>query len=258
MAGTEQLELKRLGFIKNYASLALSAGEGVYKRARGFVPSAVEPYVSQAEDSAVATAAPYAALANDKAAEVLAAVDAKVESLLGAVTSSLDFSRDLHSKNMSSFAAAKESAYGLVEAYVNAAKSALDPARYVEAATGFGKAVVGAVAAYADPDKAVDLLSNAYDKLAAQGPIPKILEIADPFITLGQSKYVQAHDIIVVQPLYKKIYETATTLPSLVADTTLYRRGYPLVAPVADPVLTNFSKSKVLKQLEDHLKPKTA
>ncbi|GBF96333.1 hypothetical protein Rsub_09403 [Raphidocelis subcapitata] len=239
MAGTEQLELKRLGFIKNYASLALSAGEGVYKRARGFVPSAVEPYVSQAEDSAVATAAPYAALANDKAAEVLAAVDAKVESLLGAVTSSLDFSRDLHSKNMSSFAAAKESAYGLVEAYVNAAKSALDPARYVEAATGFGKAVVGAVAAYADPDKAVDLLSNAYDKLAAQGP-------SERHIWGG------------VQPLYKKIYETATTLPSLVADTTLYRRGYPLVAPVADPVLTNFSKSKVLKQLEDHLKPKTA
>lgn len=258
MAGTEQLELKRLGFIKTYASKALSAGEGVYKRVRGFVPAAAEPYVSQVEDSAVAYAAPYAALANDKAAEVLAAVDAKFESLLGAVTSSLDFSRDLHSKNMSSFASAKESAYGLVEGYVNAAKAAVDPTRYVEAATGFGKAVVGAIAAYADPDKAVDFLAAAYDKVAAQGPMPKLLEIADPLITIGQSKYAQAHDLLVVQPLYKKLYETAATLPSKVADTTLYRRGYPLVAPVADPVLTNFSKSKVLKQLEDHLKPKTA
>jgi hypothetical protein len=63
---------------RTYASKALSAGEGVYKRVRGFVPAAAEPYVSQVEDSAVAYAAPYAALANDKAAEVLAAVDAKV------------------------------------------------------------------------------------------------------------------------------------------------------------------------------------
>lgn len=64
------------------------------------------------------------------------------------------------------------------------------------------------------------------------------------------------------QPLYKKLYETATAIPAKVQDTTLYKRGYPLVAPlvapVADPVYSNFANSKVIKQLDEHLKPKTA
>lgn len=60
------------------------------------------------------------------------------------------------------------------------------------------------------------------------------------------------------QPLYKQIYEVTTTLPAKVTTSPLYRRGYPLVAPVADPVITNFAKSKVIKSLDEHLKPKAA
>jgi hypothetical protein len=62
------------------------------------------------------------------------------------------------------------------------------------------------------------------------------------------------------QPLYKKLYDTATTaaisFPAKVKETSAYGVVYPYVAPVADPVITNFSKSAVLKKLEDHLKPK--
>jgi hypothetical protein len=88
--------------------------------------------------------------------------------------------------------------------------------------------------------------------------VNKLLEAADPLISAGQSQYTKAHDMIVMQPLYKKLYDTATTLPAKAMDTTLYRKGYPLVAPVADPVLSNWSNSKVIRQIDDHLKPKAA
>ena len=52
-----------------------------------------------------------------------------------------------------------------------------------------------------------------------------------------------------MQPLYKKLYDTASAIPAKAKDTALYRRGYPLVAPVADPVISNFTKSKVIKQV---------
>jgi hypothetical protein len=59
-----------------------------------------------------------------------------------------------------------------------------------------------------------------------------------------------------MQPLYKKVYDAAATIPGKVTETVIFKKGYPLVAPVAEPVITNFSNSKVIKQLDDHLKPK--
>jgi hypothetical protein len=88
--------------------------------------------------------------------------------------------------------------------------------------------------------------------------VAKALELADPLITAGQTQYAKAHELVVMQPLYKKIYDLTAGIPALVADAPLVKAGYPLVAPVADPVLANLSKSKVLKQLEGHLKPKAA
>jgi len=89
---------------------------------------------------------------------------------VGYVNSTLDYSRDLHSKNMSSFAAAKESAYGFVEGYVNATKAALDPKVYVDRATALGKTLVDAVVEYTDPDKLVALATATYDTLVTKTP----------------------------------------------------------------------------------------
>jgi hypothetical protein len=57
------------------------------------------------------------------------------------VSSVLDYSRELHSKNMGSFSSAKDSYFSTVEGLVNATKAALDPQRYV--AVGGGSAQQG-------------------------------------------------------------------------------------------------------------------
>jgi hypothetical protein len=76
MADTTQL--KRLAFVQGYASQGYSSAEGVYKTARGFVPSFVEPYAKQAEETAVSLAAPYLTMAQDAADKLLAGVDGQV------------------------------------------------------------------------------------------------------------------------------------------------------------------------------------
>lgn len=244
-------ELKLLAFVKTYAAAAVAKGESLYKKARTFVPAAVDPYVVTLEDKAAAISAPYVSLATDKAAEALSFADTKVSSVL-------EYSRELHSKNMGSFSAAKDSYFSTVEGLVNAAKAALDPSRYVAYATDLGKSLSTAVAAYVDPDKAAASLTSLYEKLAAVGPAPKVLELASPYISAGTTQYTKAHDLLVGQPLYKKLYDTAFALPAKVQETALFGKVYPLVAPVTDPVVSNFTNSKVLKQLDDHLKPKTA
>lgn len=90
--------------------------------------------------------------------------------MFGVVSSTLEYSRDLHAKNMGSFSAAKESYYTLVEGLVNSTKAALDPQRYVAYAADIGKTVVDTVIAYADPDKLVEVATGIYDKVATQGP----------------------------------------------------------------------------------------
>lgn len=258
MAPRNQSGLKRLAFVRSYATSAITLGEGLYYKARGIVPSAAEGIVSQVEDKATSVAAPIVALVQDKAVELLAAVDTKVDGVLSKVDATIAYSREIHSKNMSSFSTAKESAFSTVEGLVNATKAALDPQRYYNYAASLSKKLITAVAAYSDPDKVVAAACTAYDKVASRAPVSKALELADPLISVGQTQYTKAHDALVMQPLYKKIYDTAATIPGKVQETSLYRKGYPLVAPVADPVITNFANSKVIRQIEEHIKPVAA
>lgn len=255
MASPDQLELKRLDFVRGYSATALALGENLYRKLRGFVPAPAEPLLEQAEDTAAAIVAPLFAIAQDRAAELLNRVDGKVDIVLG---SAIDYSRELHTKNMGSFAAAKESYFGLIQGFVLRAKAALDPAPYLAVAAGLAKRAAGAVAAYTNPDALVAAAASVYDSVAARPPVNKLLVAADPLITAGQSQYAKAHGLLVMQPLYKRLYDTAATLPAKAKDTAIYRKGYPLVAPVADPVLSEWSNSKVIRQLDDHLKPKAA
>lgn len=208
------------------------------------MPAPLETAVGNAEDVATAIVAPLASIALDKADELLAAVDARASTLLAA-----------HEANVAgSFASAKAAAFGAVERAVSMLRAALDPATYAALPAALGRRL----ALYADPDAAVAAASAAYGRVAARPPVATVLHAADPLIAAGQEGYARAHGAIVMQPLYRSLYDTAASLPAKVADTPLYKAGYPLVAPVADPVIGKLARSQVLRQLEDHLKPKAA
>lgn len=60
-------------------------------------------------------------------------------------------------------------------------------------------------------------------------------------------------------PVYKKLWDLVWSTSSSVQDSWAFKKalevGYPMVAPVADPVCSNFSNSRYLKQLTAHLQP---
>jgi len=94
----------------------------------------------------------------------------QVDGVLSKVDATIAYSREIHSKNMSSFSTAKESAFSTVEGLVNATKAALDPQRYYNYAASLSKKLITAVAAYSDPDKVVAAACTAYDKVASRAP----------------------------------------------------------------------------------------
>jgi hypothetical protein len=59
--------------------------------------------------------------------------------------------------------------------------------------------------------------------------------------------------------VYKQLWElltsTGVSLQDSWAGKKLVEVGYPLLKPVADPVVANISNSKYLKQLQSHLAP---
>ncbi|KAI8473428.1 MAG: hypothetical protein J3K34DRAFT_410717 [Monoraphidium minutum] len=254
----EEEHLKRLGFLRSYATKAAGYAESAYSIARGLVPGFVEPYAAQAEDRAKAAVVPALTRGQDAATDLLAFADGKVDALLNALGAAADYSRDLHGRNVKSFSAARASYAGFVQGVVSAGRAAIDPQRYVEFSANLGATLVSTAAAYADPDKAVDTLTAALDRALSFGPMPKVVELADPLITVGQAQYARAHGALVAQPLYKRLYDAAASLPPALRSSGLFAAAYPLLAPVADPVVANFAASRTLAGLGGHLKPKAA
>jgi len=248
-------EYKRLGWVQAYAAQATGIAGNVYSQARTLVPGFAEPFVQQLEETAINLAVPYVTAAQDTAEKVLSGVDTQVDQSLGLVNNVLGYGRDLHSKNLATFNGAKEQAYSYVESSVQGVKALLDPTPYVTL-------VSDKVATYVDPDKIVDTSFEVAGKVATFGPVPKVLETADPLIKTSVKAYGGVHDTVVSLPLYKTLWELVWSTSSSVQDSWAFKKavelGYPVLAPVVDPVYSNITNSRYLKQLQTHLTPAKA
>jgi hypothetical protein len=241
-------ELKRLEFVKGYVAQGVSITESVYQTARGFVPGFVEPYAKQLEETALNVAAPYLTLAQDSAEKVLVTVDGQVDSTLTTVFGAVDYARGVHESNMKTYNSAKDQYFSVVESTVNHVKQLLDPTPYVQWA---GQQVEY----YADPDKIVDTGVQYAEKVASFGPVPKVVEIADPLIKTSLKTYGSVHDTVVSLPLYKTAWGLIWSTSNTLQESWPAQKLYTVLAPLADPLYSNLTNSKYLKQLETHLKP---
>jgi len=62
--------------------------------------------------------------------------------------------------------------------------------------------------------------------------------------------------------VYKTLWELVWSTSSSVQDSWAFKKavalGYPVLAPVVDPVYSNITNSRYLKQLQTHLTPAKA
>jgi hypothetical protein len=183
----------------------------------------------------------------------------QVDSTVNALAGSLTFSRDLHAKNMAAFAEAKAEYFKYVEAGVSALSRAANPLPYATAAADALRAALDKAVTVADPDLAVDTVHEAWTRVSAHPLVAKALGIVGPTATTVAAHYSAAHDTLVATPAYKAGYGKVGAALAAAQEGALYRRAkalvYPLVAPVADPLAANFARSRVVKQLAEHIKP---
>jgi hypothetical protein len=261
MAYTAQL--KRVEFVKDYAGQGVSLVEKLYKTARGFVPGFVEPYLVQLEDLAINVSAPYVTVAQDTAEKVLQGVDSHADYALNTLASAVGYTQEVHEKNLGTYNGAKEQYFGVVEGAVKYTKQVLDPNPYIKKVESTAKWAGATAAYYVDPDKIVDTGAEYAVWASSFGPVPTLLELGKPVINTGIETYGSLHDSVVSLPLYKKVldlgYSTTTSLTKTVAETWPVKTGleiaYPVVGPLTEPVIGNFTKSKYLKQVAQHLAP---
>eukprot|EP00879_Flechtneria_rotunda_P012163 GHRR01012703.1.p1 GENE.GHRR01012703.1~~GHRR01012703.1.p1 ORF type:complete len:188 (+),score=41.98 GHRR01012703.1:340-903(+) len=164
---------------------------------------------------------------------------------LNTLDSAVSYGRKLHGKGLDTFNSAKDQYFSFVADLLDLDK--------------WTKWTSANVEHYVNPDLIVDTGAEYYSKVASFGPVPKAIEIADPLIHTYVKTYSTVHDKVVSLPIYKKLWElvwgTSNTLQESWPAKKAIELGYPVVAPIADPVYNNFTKSKYLKQLEAHLKP---
>jgi len=163
---------------------------------------------------------------------------------------------------MAAFAEAKAEYFKYVEAGVGALKGAANPAPLAAAAADALRSALDKAVTVADPDLAADTVREAWLRVSAYPLIARALGAVGPAATTVAAHYAAAHDTVVATAAYKGAYGKAAGALASASDTGVYRRAkaavYPLVAPVADPLAANFARSRVMKQMAEHLKPQVA
>lgn len=265
--------LKRLEFVKSYASYAtaaVEAAEKVYKTSRSFTPKFVEPYVVGVEDRVVAYAAPVVTAVQDKADKVLRNADHQIDSTVTQLWNSYEGGRSYVLEKASAatstqakfHANAKDTVFNVVDhavAVLNNQRAALSSK--ANAATDAVRSAVELArnTTEQNTEAALQTLFVTWNHLLSFPAVVKILETSAPAVEVAKSYYQSVHGTVVANPGYKFVYNVSKGAVEYVAESTLVKRGeellYPLVSPVAAPVLKAVTSSPLYHQVLQELKP---
>ncbi|KAJ9531006.1 oil globule associated protein [Haematococcus lacustris] len=266
-------QLKRLGFVHQGASYAYSytgTAEKLYKTARSFAPTFVEPTLAQVEDRVVAITAPVVAQAQDLSEKALHIADDQVDCILNTtdkavadgkkgVVDCMNGVKEMHEKNMQTYIATSNSYFEYIKGISDWAKDKLNPIKGGQHALDTLNAAIAKAQEATDPDVAAKMALDAWNSFASVPVVAKVLETADPVTQTGLSSFYKLHDTLVSWPLYSKVVSTGVSTLSWATTTMPYKLGaqymYPLVQPVADPALAKITNSKVINGTLSYWKP---
>mmetsp|Transcript_5656 Transcript_5656/g.16148 ORF Transcript_5656/g.16148 Transcript_5656/m.16148 type:complete len:294 (-) Transcript_5656:544-1425(-) len=276
-AESDNQKLQRLGFVQTYSEAALNKGYEVagtvYNTTRGYVPAAIEDKVSWGEGkvSEISTqyGAPIVNSVQDKSQQFLGIMDSQVDSVAKTATNFyeknsgfLKSHSEFHSKNLEHFKEARD-------AYIQQAKDAIAFLKE-HGAKGTAQHAIEQLTTALDNLKQwvpkfvgdqtnflLEKVTQAWDSLYNMPTVQKTLEKLSPSVELAKKKYIEAHDAVVQAPSYDKAFNAASTGISKAQESYPYKTAanklYPLVSPVADPVLEK--ASPYVNNVLEHIKP---
>jgi len=265
--------LKRLQLVQDGASYLVGYtgyAEKLYKTARGFIPSFVEPTVATVEDRVIAATAPVVAKAQDVSDKMLHIADEQVDYILNTadktlsggkktVEDSLGGVKALHDTNVKTFKEATTAYFEYVKAISDWARDKLNPIKGGQLALDTLNLAMQKAKEATDPDVAAKMAVDAWNTFSSVPVVAKVLDTADPVTKVALNSFYKLHDSLVSWPLYSVVVNQGANTLKWATSTTPYRLGaqlvYPLVQPVADPALTRINNSKVINAALQYWKP---
>uniref|UniRef100_A0A6U2HWX8 Uncharacterized protein n=1 Tax=Chlamydomonas euryale TaxID=1486919 RepID=A0A6U2HWX8_9CHLO len=266
-------ELKRLAFVPSATAAAANTTYSLYARLLDASPEFAKARLQQMEGLASATLAPYAERAGDLGGRILSTADAQLDLLLAmaeqrraGVEGRLKAVREAQELRLKELRAALDRYYGFMTSKTEDVVAQLRVREIqdatmmrVQASRDALLSTVKQAREAADPDAAVRMAWDAWTSFASLPVVAKVLSTAEPATKAGMTKFHELHDVLVMQPLYKRVVDgTASTL-SFATRTTPYRLGatylYPWVQPVADPAFDRVSNSIFVGQVMEYWRP---
>jgi hypothetical protein len=113
----------------------------------------------------------------------------------------------------------------------------------------------------AKTEEILDFAEKSVEKVVNYPPVQHAYDqFAKPVVSWTWGRYVQVHDQVVTTQLYHKVFIMSSDLVNTVANQPLVKNTahtvYPIVAPVAEPVLNKVTNTDYYKIAMEQLQPK--
>lgn len=255
----EYKPLKYLGFVENvagYVTASAITADKVYRNVRARTPKFVEPYVARAEDLVSAYSAPAVAKAQDAGGRLLHLADQRVDYVVNKANYVVSTVYQAHSHNMEHFNTAKEQYFTYMVSLAEGVGQKLNPVKAYETAVDTFKSTIAKAQEISDPDVAIRTAAEAWGQFAQIPAVSKVLETAGPATSYGVQTFNYVHDVVVVNPQYKKAVELGAATVTWASTTYPAQLSKQILYPYLEPAYNKVSNSSYLKSVVEYWKPK--
>jgi len=237
--GTTPEELKRLGFLYEYGTLATDTATKFYELAKKQAPSTLAPGIETLEGAIKAYGAPIVSKVQDVAPKVLSDVDKRVDTVVGQASTVYD--KYTNTENIQAFKKSREEYLKQIEQLLDDIKAKGIQGSVKMAADNLG-ATVKEVKTFAQSNLNMkDLQKNLFTKvtdlwalITSNEKVDSVVKESMKRVDSAKVKYLEAHKKIVASPLYSSYYNTGVEYLTKAQETTYYKKAETMLGPYVE------------------------
>merc|ERR1712057_123402 len=260
-------ELKRLGFIYEYGTLATDTATKFYELAKKQAPSTLAPGIETLEGAIKAYGAPIVSKVQDVAPKVLSDVDKRVDTVVGQASTVYD--KYTNTENIQAFKKSREEYLKQIEQLLDDIK-AKGIQGSVKLAADNLTTTLNDVKSYAQTNLNMkDLQKTLFAKvtdlwtsITSNEKVDSVVKEGMKRVDSAKERYLDAHKKIVASPLYETYYKSGMTYLTKAQETEYYKKAETIITPyvesakkyeVVDGLMNKCTEAA--QGLNQHLKP---
>merc|ERR1712072_1567624 len=237
-------DLKRLGFIYEYGTLATDTATKFYELAKKQAPSTLAPDIQTLEGAIKAYGAPIVSKVQDVAPKVLSDVDKRVDTVVGQASTVYD--KYTNTENIQAFKKSREEYLKQIEQLLDDVKSYAQTNLSMKdlQKTLFAK------------------VTDLWTSITSNEKVDSVVKEGMKRVDSAKERYLDAHKKIVASPLYETYYKSGMDYLTKAQETEYYKKAETIITPYVESAkkcqVVNGLMNKCTEAaqgLNQHLKP---